>query len=299
MPRYKHTFQFSNFQTLLTLSSFLPSSIPFIIEHTIASATITCNNPNPTHEFSKRKISIHASPISKPFDSSNKFPFPKISHPIFSLPRNIKSISSIASVFFNPPNNRPRNRDHESRRIEGRASKTRHNTRHERNYWLTVCHVASRVSDTIVFHYAISPYPEWRFNTQPTSPPLPRPAFRAVFSARACSRMWDKPVGKREIRVNSSWLHSCDRLRARFFERQAIGKKRERERDARAIVKETWRGESWCWYTLTIKWTWKNLINYFRNYGTWLLGSVFLRDYGLLFRWKWSKLGLIRNNRSE
>lgn len=94
MPRYKHTFQFSNFQTLLTLSSFLPSSIPFIIEHTIASATITCNNPpnpNPTHEFSKRKISIHASPISKPFDSSNKFPFPKISHPIFSLPRNIKS----------------------------------------------------------------------------------------------------------------------------------------------------------------------------------------------------------------
>lgn len=195
MPRYKHTFQFSNFQTLLTLSSFLPSSIPFIIEHTIASATITCNNPNPTHEFSKRKISIHASPISKPFDSSNKFPFPKISHPIFSLPRNIKSISSIASVFFNPPNNRPRNRDHESRRIEGRASKTRHNTRHERNYWLTVCHVASRVSDTIVFHYAISPYPEWRFNTQPTSPPpssLSSRVFRSCVFANVGQTGWKK-----------------------------------------------------------------------------------------------------------
>lgn len=199
MPRYKHTFQFSNFQTLLTLSSFLPSSIPFIIEHTIASATITCNNPpnpNPTHEFSKRKISIHASPISKPFDSSNKFPFPKISHPIFSLPRNIKSISSIASVFFNPPNNRPRNRDHESRRIEGRASKTRHNTRHERNYWLTVCRCVSSLGHHCLSlcDIAISGMAVQHTANLPSPPPssLSSRVFRSCVFANVGQTGWKK-----------------------------------------------------------------------------------------------------------
>lgn len=93
------------------------------------------------HEFSgTEQFQIHIYTSSKPsFDSSNSispFPKPNLSKHRESRPPStppLPSTEASASAFFNPPNNRPRNRDHgaESRRGGPRKLCITHATREE------------------------------------------------------------------------------------------------------------------------------------------------------------------------